>query len=472
MDMSGPSPAVVEAGRPVAGRVRGRFAAVLAVTASLLVAAPVGAGTTAEVAPPAEPADLEPASATPADPDPTAPAPPGLAASAVDASAVAPADLVLDLTFPAERGGRYSDDYYAPRSSGRTHCATDVLGAKHSRLFAAVSGTITSMPTTKPSYGYTVTVQGDDGRRYTYIHLNDDNPGTNDDAAGPHLAYAPGLAKGARVARGQLLGYMGDSGNAKGTPHLHFEVNDGAYQYAPCTTGGINRINPYRSLRQAEAEGDYGPGTGGGTTGTPARSIHDACPKDVVPWTTFLDVGTTHRPGVDCLVWWRVAAGTSRTTFSSGNSITREQLATFIANLTQATGSPLPATGTDHFDDDNGSVHEGNINRVAAAGIMGSATRSFSPGLAVSRGSMATAIAKTYRYDARATLPAGTNAFPDDAGSTHESNINAVAASGLAAGYSDGTFRPAAPVTREQMGTFLARLLDLLVEQGHAARPA
>jgi hypothetical protein len=392
-------------------------------------------------------------------------------------AAVAPGDLTIDLTFPAERGGRYSDDYTQPRSSGRTHCATDILGAKHSGIFAAVGGTITSMPTTKPSYGYMVSIQGDDGRRYSYIHLNDDTPGTNDDAAGPQHAYAPWLSKGVRVLRGQLLGYLGDSGNAKGTPHLHFEVHDGAYQNAPCETGGINRINPYRSLRQAEAEGDYGRGGPSGgpgpvTSAGPARTIDDACPTGRVPAGAFADVGPTHRAGVDCLAWWRVATGTSSTTFSPGGSINRAQLATFVANLAQASGSPLPATGTDHFDDDAGSVHEGNINRVASAGIMGSATRSFSPDLAVSRGSMATTVARTYRYDARQALASGPDAFGDDAGNPHEGSINAVAANGLAVGYVDGTFRPLEPVSREQMATFFARLLDLLVDQGHAAPPA
>ncbi len=428
------------------------------------------------------PAELAPAAASPADPAPTGPAPTDVTPAAVSPAAVsplavAPGGLVVDLTFPAERGGRYSDDYSAPRSSGRTHCATDILGAKHSRVFATVGGTITFMPTTKPSYGYMVSLQGDDGRRYSYVHLNDDTPGTNDDAAGPHLAYAPGLAKGARVDRGQLLGFMGDSGSAKGTPHLHFEIHDPAYQNGPCETGGINRINPYRSLRQAEAEGDYASGTAGGGAGVgppgvQARSIDDACPSGRVPGSAFADVGPTHRTGVDCLAWWRVATGTSGTTFAPGASINRAQLATFVANLAQASGSALPATGTDHFDDDDGSVHEGNINRVAAAGIMGSATRSFSPDLAVTRGSMATALARTYRYDARVALQAGPNAFTDDAGNTHEGDIDAVAANGLAVGYVDGTFRPLEPVTREQMATFFSRLLDLLVDGGHATPPA
>ncbi len=404
-----------------------------------------------------------------------------VALPAAPASAeVAPAELVVDLTFPAEQGGRYSDDYTQARSNGRTHCATDILGLKHSDLYATVGGTISFMPMVKPSYGYMISLQGDDGRKYSYVHLNDDTPGTNDDAAGPEHAYAPGLAQGSTVVRGQLLGYMGDSGNAKGTDHLHFEVHDARYENSPCEQGGINRINPYRSLKEAEAQGDYGGSDASASpdpeapapSGSAARTIDDACPADRVPASGFTDVGPTHAAGVECAAWWKVANGTSASTFSPTGSITRAQLATFVANLTEAVGKPLPATSVDHYDDDDGSVHEGNINRVAAAGIMGSTTRSFSPDLAVTRGSMATVVAKTYKYRAGVLLPPGPDAFPDDDDNPNEGNIDDVAFNGIAVGYDDGTFRPLQQVSREQMATFFARLLDILVEKGHATPPA
>lgn len=403
----------------------------------------------------------------------------GLLAPATPASAAtAPADLVVDLTFPAERGGRFSDDYTQARSGGRTHCATDILHAKHTDVYAAVAGEITFIPMTKPTWGYMIRLQGDDGRRYSYVHLNDDTPGTNDDAAGPEHAYAPGLVKGSRVVRGQLLGYLGDSGNAKGTPHLHFEIHDPAYENTACGTSGINRINPFRSLQAAVAKGDYG-GAGGATPPPPsdsgARSIDRACPSGRVQPSPFTDVGPLHAPGVDCATWWDVVAGTSATTFSPGATITRAQLATFVANLARAVGKPLPATSTDHFDDDDGLVHEGNINRVAAAGIMGSTTRSFSPHLAATRGAMATVVARTYRYTAGHLLPpppGDPNTFTDDDGDPNRGNIEDVAHNGIAVGYGDGTFRPLLPVTREQMATFFARLLDALVAHGDATPPA
>jgi subtilisin len=200
-----------------------------------------------------------------------------------------------------------------------------------------------------------------------------------------------------------------------------------------------------------------------------ARSIERACRPGQVPSSGFGDLGDVHRTGVECVAWWRVVVGTSPSTFRPTGTITRDQLATFVVNLAAAGGRPLPASPTNHFDDDNGSVHEANVNRVASAGIMGSATRSFSPGLAVSRSSMATVVANTYRHVARVSLPAGPDAFGDDGAVASQGNINSVAAAGIAVGYADGSFRPASPVSREQMATFFARLLDALVVGGHTS---
>ncbi len=150
--------------------------------------------------------------------------------------------LVRNIIFPVVGPARFSNDYFAPRSNG-IHGATDIIANKGQQLVAAVDGTITFVAYPQPSYGYMVSIRDAEGFRYNYIHINNDTPGTDDGNGGGMHAYAPDVKRNNPVVRGQLLGWVGDSGNAEGTvPHLHFEI------IAP--DGGI--ANPYDSLLQAQ----------------------------------------------------------------------------------------------------------------------------------------------------------------------------------------------------------------------------
>lgn len=143
-----------------------------------------------------------------------------------------------DITFPVIGSASYSNDYYAQRASGPHH-ATDIIGKKHQRLVAVVSGTITDVQHPEPYWGYSVTIRDDAGYRYRYIHMNNDTPGTDNGAGGGMNAYAPDIREGNRVVKGQHIGYIGDSGNAENTvSHVHFEM------FKP--DGGVT--NPYSSL--------------------------------------------------------------------------------------------------------------------------------------------------------------------------------------------------------------------------------
>jgi hypothetical protein len=205
-----------------------------------------------------------------------------------------------------------------------------------------------------------------------------------------------------------------------------------------------------------------------------ARAVDDSCPAGDVPEDGFNDIadGAVHEGSIDCVVWWGVSQGTSAPEYSPAAPLTRAQMASLTARLIETTGGSLPPSDTDHFDDDDGSVHEDNINRLASAGVVqGTGERTFGPNVVVNRGQLASLLVRAYELRSGNTLPAGDDFFPDDDDSVHEENIDKAAQAGLTGGRADGTYGPVDPVRRDQVASFLARTLDLLVEDGLTAAP-
>ncbi len=198
------------------------------------------------------------------------------------------------------------------------------------------------------------------------------------------------------------------------------------------------------------------------------RSFARACPPGQVPPAGFADTGaTSHAAAIDCVAWWGVASGASAGSFEPRGTVSRAQMASFLARLVDATQVRLQQTPPDAFDDDEGSTHEQRINQLAAAGIIrGRAGGTYAPNDRVTRAEMATFLARTHDLIAAEPLRPSADRFTDDAGSAHERSIDQVSAIGIAAGTSGTRFEPGVPVRRDQMATFLARLLDLLVDGG------
>ncbi len=146
-----------------------------------------------------------------------------------------------------------------------------------------------------------------------------------------------------------------------------------------------------------------------------------------------------------------ITGGCTATRFCPSNSVTRGQMAAF---LNRALG--LPSTGTDFFDDDDGTLFERDINRLAAAGITGGcATRRYCPNATVIREQMASFLTRAFG------LPlTSTDFFTDDNTSIHEGSINRLAAAGITGGCAAGRYCPKSDVTREQMAAFLYRAFN------------
>ena len=179
---------------------------------------------------------------------------------------------------------------------------------------------------------------------------------------------------------------------------------------------------------------------------------------------------------IECLTYAEITTGVPGGGYDPSGVVTRAQMATFIARLLDTVaeldrGSTdlqrLPSSGPDAFTDDDGlQPHEANIDRLAVAGIVaGSGGGDFRPGEAVTRGQMATFVNNAQNFLTGSPFTSTEDFFTDDDGNTHEANINAIAAAGVAQGVGGDRYAPSAPVTRSQMASFLVRDLSTL----HAA---
>ena len=167
--------------------------------------------------------------------------------------------------------------------------------------------------------------------------------------------------------------------------------------------------------------------------------------------------GNVHERSIKRVSDVGIACGFADGEFKPSRNITRAQMATMLANALKL-GKPGADAPT--FSDIRGHTHADNIRAVAEAGIaQGFDDGRFRPDAPVSRAQMATFLATAFELP---RAPSGTVSFPDIAGNVHAANIRSVAATSIAQGYPDGTYRPGVNVARDQMSTFMARATGLL----------
>ena len=128
-----------------------------------------------------------------------------------------------------------------------------------------------------------------------------------------------------------------------------------------------------------------------------------------------------------------------------------------------ATAVGAGSNGRGAFTDDDGSVHEANINGLAAAGVTKGcnppANTHFCPDSPITRAEMATFLTRALNLP-----PAQQNTFTDTASSIHAANIAAIAQAGITKGCNppqNTRYCPDRPVSRAEMATFLTRALNL-----------
>jgi uncharacterized lipoprotein YddW (UPF0748 family) len=216
------------------------------------------------------------------------------------------------------------------------------------------------------------------------------------------------------------------------------------------------------------------------TLGLPTRAPAEAatgsggCPSHLVPATGFTDtLGSIHRAGIDCAVWWDVVRGRDARTFAPLAEVTRGQTAAMIARLLRTTGNAPSSVPRAGFRDTVGSPFEADIDMLAHLGIVQGVTRTrFEPNRSITRAQMASIIARMFELGYGRALPSGPMPFRDvPQGNVHRDAIARLVAAGITSGITSTTYAPDRAVPRGQMASFVTRSTTVLVGRGDARIP-
>jgi peptidoglycan LD-endopeptidase LytH len=140
----------------------------------------------------------------------------------------------LEIPVRGFSAGQLSDNYTQGRAGGVQHEALDIMAPRGTPVLAVEDGRIAKLFLSKPG-GITL-YQFDTGGEFAYYYAHLD-------------AYADGIAEGGMLRKGQLIGYVGSSGNASAdAPHLHFAI----YKLGPEKQWWRGTpLNPYAVWRDA-----------------------------------------------------------------------------------------------------------------------------------------------------------------------------------------------------------------------------
>ena len=237
------------------------------------------------------------------------------------AGASAATSAVPRILFPVVGTVDFHDDFGEPRGALK-HQGNDLLGDKRAPVVAVEAGKIAYW-TTSASAGCMLYLYGASGTMYEYIHLNNDLTNANDNHGKCVQGVSYAVPDGSHVDAGQVIGFLGDSGDANGIhPHLHFEVHP----------NGGRAVDPFPFIKKAPHLLVAAPPAGTGFTLKLTGTIVSATATDVTltvdtlaAWPSHLKLRNVNRsltlavadpalapttPGDRVVIWTQPAPGT------------------------------------------------------------------------------------------------------------------------------------------------------------------
>jgi murein DD-endopeptidase MepM/ murein hydrolase activator NlpD len=132
------------------------------------------------------------------------------AQTAIKLGVMAPPTVQLAV-FPVQGNCSFENTWHAPRSGGRQHLGVDIIAREGNLLYAVADGSITKLykQGVDKLAGNGVRLTKADGTYFFYGHMS---------------RLADGIGIGSKVKAGQVIGYVGHTGDTN-TPHLHFEIH-------------------------------------------------------------------------------------------------------------------------------------------------------------------------------------------------------------------------------------------------------
>jgi hypothetical protein len=203
----------------------------------------------------------------------------------------------------------------------------------------------------------------------------------------------------------------------------------------------------------------------------PVDDPEDACPEEPppAPYTDRDEIPEVHVRNVDCVTHRNIALGFADGTYRPALPVPRDQMASFVGRTVEEAGFDLPDGGGEpEFDDIAGNTHEDRINQLARAGIVEGGPEelpptSYGPRRLVRRDQMASYLMRAAEWALEQDFGESDQRFPDvPPGNVHFENVNGAQERGIALGYADGTYGPRDSTRRDQMASFLSRLLAFL----------